>query len=273
MRSKKRVTITEGELKKIIKESIVKVLQDKVIPNMIFSPVDMYSLDNPIVEGLIVSYSEDKVIPYISKTFSLCDNIEKYIKRINEYYGVIISMGSNNGTEVILCAVKKSGLRLCRQITRTMETLCGWNLACVVNETPQINSYDSWFANSHYILQFDKKFDDDVSELVFNKRFIYHVCPNSRLEKIKHIGLTPRSSTWKKFKHEDRVYFYLNKPSLKDITDEFEYGKSINSNGYSLLSIDTSLIDKDIKFYSDPRVRNAVVTTRNIPPQAIKVIE
>lgn len=267
---KKIIKLTENDLKNIIKKSVERVFEENDYSQLLLVPLDENTIRNQLVEGLIISYPLEKVVSYISKSFMLDRNMNNYLSNPYNKYGVIISLKSNNSTDVIMVALRKGINGVYEQIVNSMENLCGWQLSCVVNNTPTANGYPKWFINSHYILQFEKRIDNDATEDVFSRKNIYHVCPLSKIEKIKHIGLTPRDSTWSDFKHKGRIYFYLNKPNISNISKEFSR-KNVVTNGYALLTIDLSLIDKTTQFFYDPRQPGGVITTDNIPPQAITV--
>lgn len=270
--TKNIIKLTESELKDIIKKSVERVFEEHDVSQLLLVPLEENSIRNQLVEGLIVSYPLEKVVSYISKSFMLDRNIDSYLSNPYNKYGVIVSPKSNNSTDVIMIALRKGINGVYEQIVNSMENLCGWQLSCIVNNTPTANGYPKWFINSHYILQFEKRIDNDATEDVFSRKYIYHVCPKSKIEKIKHIGLTPRDSTWEDFKHKGRIYFYLDKPNLSDVSKEFSM-KNVVTSGYALLSIDLSQIDKSTQFFYDPRQPGGVITTDNIPPQAITVLQ
>ena len=270
--TKQVIRLTESELKDIIKKSVEKIFEDYDYPRLLLVPIEENSIRNPLVEGLIVSYPLEKVVSYISKSFVLDKDMNLYLSNPKNKYGVIIPTKSNNSTDVIMVALRKKANGIYEQLVNTMENLCGWQLSCVVNNTPTAKGYPKWFIDYHYVLQFEKRIDNDATEEVFSRKYIYHVCPMSKIEKIKRIGLTPRDSTWNEFKHKDRIYFYLNKPKLSDVSKEFSK-KNVVTNEYALLCIDLSLIDKSTQFFYDPRQPGGVITTDNIPPKAIRIIQ
>ena len=270
--AKNVIKLTENDIRKIIKESVERVFEDYDYPQLLLTPVDEGLIRNPLVEGLITSYPLEKVVSYVSKSFALDKDMKSYLSVPKNKYGVIIPAKSNNSTDVILIAVRKNANGIYEQLINTMEKLCGWQLSCVVNDTPSAKGYPKWFIDYHYVLQFEKRIDNNATEDVFKRKYLYHVCPMSKIERIRHIGLTPRDSTWDEFKHKGRIYFYLNKPNLSNVAKEFSK-KNVVTNGYALLCIDLSLIDNSTQFFYDPRQPGGVITTDNIPPKAITVIQ
>jgi hypothetical protein len=270
--TKKLVRLTENEFINIIKACVKKALEENNFPKLSLSPIQEDMVRRPLDEGLIVSYPIDKVVRHMMMFFKLSNDLNEYVSNPYNKYGVIVPLKTRNSSDVILLAVRKNTGSVYEQIVSTMENLCGWQLSCIVNDTPISKAYPLWFIESHYVLQFEKRFDNDVSDEVFSRKYIYHVCPSSRLEKIRHIGLTPRNSTWNDFKHNGRIYFYLEKSNLSEVANEFSV-KNVNTNGFVLLSINLDFINKDIRFFSDPRQPFGVFTMSNIHPKAITPIE
>lgn len=270
--SNKVIRLTESELIGIINNTVARLFEEYDYPRVHLFPVDEEQLSLSLMEGLMFSYPLEKVVPYLMKTFSLDGNMNSYLSGGGSKNGVVTPMKGNNGTDVIMVAIRKYATGVYEQLKDTMNNLCGWQLSCIVNDTPSSRRYPKWFIDYHYVLQFEKRIDDDATVDVFKQRYIYHVCPTSRLGKIMHIGLSPRDSTWGEFKHKGRIYFYLEIPNLTDISREFSM-KNVATDGYNLLAIDVSLIDKETKFFYDPRQPGGVITTDNIPPKAIKVLQ
>lgn len=115
---------------------------------------------------------------------------------------------------------------------------------------------------------------------------LYHVTPSNVVEKIKKIGLTPRSSQTT-FRHSgSRIYLFFcygidNLESVKNLAKVLAYNRASMSifgyiPHYSILKINPP---KDIKFYFDPSLTKhegfngfGVFTSQNIPPQNITEI-
>ena len=74
-------------------------------------------------------------------------------------------MKSNNNTDVIMVAVRKKAKGIYKQLIITMTNLCGWQLSCIVNNNPTVKNYPEWFINYHYVFQFEKRIDDDVTDV------------------------------------------------------------------------------------------------------------
>jgi len=237
---------------------------------------EMYTMDTirlngdqyVISEGLIRTYPIEKVVECLARLFNLATD-SKLLPQVeagqSKYNGLINIAEGNNDTKEILVFVPDSEYNK-ENIDKYMNK---WGYFC---------SYKRKYLNKAdlIILQYEKKFDIDVTDYIKKSGVIYHIAPNNVVEKIMKKGLIPKNSTWQ-FSHEGRVYcFYqpLSDFGFNEFVNDFQYNKKIgkNNNGFSLLQIDVSLLNNDVKFYADPRQINAVYTMDNIPPQAIKII-
>ena len=122
-----------------------------------------------------------------------------------------------------------------------------------------INNY-----NEIYI-QFEKWLDEDV---VLPKT-LYHVCRSCDVEKIKKLGIHPKSKH-KISHHPDRIYFndnmnYVNS-TISQFKEQDEQKKMVNN--YSVITIDTDKIPSEYKLLLrlDPNFLGAYYTTQNISP-------
>ncbi|MFW6225610.1 MAG: hypothetical protein ACOC3V_01460 [bacterium] len=114
---------------------------------------------------------------------------------------------------------------------------------------------------------FNKKFDFYDSGINI---FLYHVTDEKYLNKIKQIGLTPKSNKTID-NHPDRIYLF---DSIDDL-DLFIKNKSYYIEGYVpiKLKINVKSLPK-LKLYKDPKYPNtdAYYTYDNIPPHSIEII-
>lgn len=121
------------------------------------------------------------------------------------------------------------------------------------------------------IILFERNYDENVQDT----RFLYHATPIERWEKIKKIGLAPRSQSKKGF-HPDRVYFALNLESAEQISEmlfDTEKNKENLSGEYVIIKINQKNLPKEVKFYKDPNFQTGVYTYNNISPQYIEFVE
>lgn len=241
-----------------------------------------YFIEPQPIDEALISYNETKVINHLCHTYKLADKIKSYKKHHQKYQGYIESCENKNHCSVILLALPKSHKELLKEITSSMERSCGWFLVCKLKKS--LPGHECW--------QFEKKKDNDATSDVKSQEYIYHLCPTSRLQKILHVGLTPKKNTWKAYKLDDehtykdrhgqhygwksidRVYAFLKKPNENFLkNNNFKKGKDIESvEGYTLLKIEVSKLKSDVEFYFDPRSEGAVFTLEPIPHSAISVV-
>lgn len=115
------------------------------------------------------------------------------------------------------------------------------------------------------IFNFEKKYD----EIIDVPEFIYHITDIKYLNKIKSIGLTPKTKA-KVSDHPERVYFSLNKKYALNLWEKMKI--FVQKEKGIILTIDTKGLDNT--FYNDPNFANkGVYTYNNIPPTNIINIE
>lgn len=120
----------------------------------------------------------------------------------------------------------------------------------IVNEKP-----------TYLIFDFEAKYDPIVEV----PKYVYHITTTKFVNKIKQIGLTPKTLE-KRSAHPERIYVSLSKKDSDFLFKglKLHFGKNQGVE----LTIDTSVL-KD-PFYEDPNFKGrGVYTYQNIPPQAI----
>lgn len=118
-------------------------------------------------------------------------------------------------------------------------------------------------------IHFEPTYSDEKPQF----KYLYHATPAFRYEKIKRIGLVPKSRS-KKTKHADRIYFATNPRDarliaamLANYEKRFQYEEK---KPYIILRINTESIP-NFKIYQDPAWELGVYSTSNIPPSAIEI--
>lgn len=277
---KTSIKIDEERLGNIIKEVVEEILFNGLPKHDI--PGDMYwsvLQESPYIikEGLIKSYPIKDVIHAISKMFNFFVYGSKTEKNKELYY-----LDNNES--------KYSGLIGINEFTRNKSERIE-----IIVKTDDFNQTDfdryflkyGWFCSFSNKLEFynnlicyvyEKKFDIDVTEIAFNNKYLYHICPNVYLNRINAKGLVPKYSSWNKFYNPERIYFFINEIPRNEflkIINNFEKGKNVyNSNdGWSLLKIDILGTTNSPHFYFDPRMENGVYTMDSIPPENIEIID
>lgn len=117
-------------------------------------------------------------------------------------------------------------------------------------------------------LECEAKFDQTVNNI---PEFLYHVTPLPNWEKIKTVGLIPKSRSKRAF-HPERVYLGKDEETIIKLAPLFY--QTTGERNWVLLKIDTGLIPGGyFKLYYDPNFKYGYYTLNNIPPQAIKKIK
>lgn len=207
-----------------------------------------YLFEYGLSEGITTTYPINVVIRYMKQMFGL-DDKTIHLKRKN-----------TNGVDVIITNIVKSA-KLRQDIIKAMD-LCGFFCARTV------------VTKSLFTLQFEPKHETDMSdELRTNNRFLYHITPKYNENKIKSIGLSPKSKN-ELFDFPNRIYFLQEDIDIDEIEKMTYalsyYNSSLGNNGrYVILTIDLNKVNDNTPFFQDPNHHMAVYTTWNIPKQAI----
>lgn len=241
------IKIDEQDLENIVME-VLKILKEKQHASF-DNPVSRV-MKLPLSEGLIKTYPMEKTIQYIKDYFKLSDD---------EIYPI----NAENGREQIAINVPIVGDNLER--VEKAFTLCGYYLGYPKKDTLKPNTI--------YELQFEKKYDDDFSkQLRKHESVLYHVSPIYYAEKIKHIGLTPRSRNGV-FDYPDRTYFIIGsaKEIIPHVVSELDSSltNKMNNGKYCIITLDLNRIPENVKFYLDPNAKYSVYTYDNISPNSI----
>jgi len=155
------------------------------------------------------------------------------------------------------------------------------------------NAYYESFEYRPYTKQLHKKLEDNdiVFAIILSAKYgeevdiksskfeysdypyLYHATPRQYVDKIKKIGLTPKTKN-KKAIHPDRVYFSktieLAQNLIPQLAQFSEPDYKTNQADYAVLKIDSKKLPPDTKFYDDPDMSGgAVYILGNVPPNAI----
>ena len=238
--AKQIIRLTESELKEIVIQCVNKTL-------LWNEHNEDYIHRQMVDEALIYSYEASMVIRHLCSTFYLAKGLREYNRNPSNYQGYVEKRKNKNNCSVILLSLPVTNNALLKEITLSMEKACGWFLACQIQSVLQ--GHEAW--------QYEKKIDDDATTDVVSRQFVYHLCPTSRLQKILHVGLLPKKTTYCAFMLDDghtfrgrlgqhygwmtvdRVYVFLDKPSKAFLTHNTFQHKNIITSTYILLQIDT----------------------------------
>ena len=262
----------------------------RILPNI--GSMELHTLSHSygysLTEGLITSYPIDKVIDILSRELYLkrlkdynrnfsTDYLISLTTRRSEYCGTIQKIKGSNDTDRISITVAKDGYNKNKELLDKYLVPSGYFCYGIYNDSYE--SEDGKYAFDTFV--YEKKFDNDVTNSIFKyKRELYHITLNAYVDKILRQGLKPKDSEWINdlFPAKDRIYFFLNDVTNTVFKNPEIYffdkeNKNTYNTGYTLLKIDVSKLNKNIKFYSDPRQNNSVFTYDSINPEAIKIVD
>jgi hypothetical protein len=135
------------------------------------------------------------------------------------------------------------------------------------NEKIVKNAFQNPLIHSIY-LECEAKFDQKVNKI---PEFLYHITPLRNWEKIKNIGLAPKSRS-KRAYHPERIYLGKDEKNTIKLAPKFYQDTGLNE--WVLLKINTELVPGDyLRLYYDPNYKYGYYTLNNIPPQAIEKIQ
>ena len=229
------------------------------------------TLEEILEEGVFMSHDAEKIYDILNKHFKIIRIDQgRQVPSENEigiefdaYKDTNHSYGTNE-VSVISIVIHKSNKSI-ENIKKFFE-LCGW----VNSETIEYEK-DSDFL----VCTFEKRREEDALPL---PKYLYHITPENKLNKILKIGLTPRSEN-KIGEHPERIYFFITKDlvmNYKSYADSFwksKHGDTKRKEKYVLLKIDTKKCRSDFKIYGDPNMVRGVWSFDNIPAEAITVEE
>lgn len=221
---------------------------------------DLYEEIKHIYEGLIISQPLNSINDIIKRNFPRYIYQPKY--DINEL-------------EIFLY-IKEQKIPDIEQLNKLIENL-GWYISLIrINYTGgkyQLISYEYLRSNKpnfhntfSIILYCEAKFD-----IIYDKSisYLYHITTSNKINKIKQIGLTPKSNN-KKTTHSERIYFTINKQSALELYSKFKRDKPHQE--FSLIIINGKEI-RNLRLFKDPNFKHGLYTYQNIPPLFIDNIE
>lgn len=123
-------------------------------------------------------------------------------------------------------------------------------------------------------ISFEPKYDYEINLEELSKKSggkLYHVTPKKHIEKIKKIGLTPRSESKRSY-HPDRVYLTYLENAAFEIADQLG---SHEGDDMVKIIIDINKLRSRVKFYVDVNFFPiGIYTMDNISPKSFsKIVE
>jgi hypothetical protein len=245
--AKKVMHLAEEDLKEVVKKSVKSVLDEAR-----YDEIDGFgaiTYGNPfgmclakpskLLEGLIKTYPIEKTVKYMRKFLGFNEDDDTFVK---------LGKDEQNGNFIDFYVLKKWKYysNIISQIKKGMN-LCGYHFSFQI-DVVYCNEMATY-------LQYEPKFNDKIADI--NKwNTIYHVTSIYNFQKIKEIGLCPKSSNTF-LSYPPRVYCFNGDSNLKDIIDltsSLDMHKNIDSKDpskydekhldrrYIIISINTSKI-------------------------------
>lgn len=200
-------------------------------------------------------------------------DIHKTLKELNtrfksEFKLSKIKFEENNVIEIIFDKLNFFNIE---KINKFMKSF-GWNIALINGEEESNSNFSKQLLKSEIVIQYEARFDEDAN---LTQDILYHLTPDTRYEKIKRMGLVPKSKS-RIATHPERVYLFgdLNDVGWlsADLYDSEPEDAKKYIKKYYLLKIDLATIKDKVKLYKDPNMEDAYYTTNTIPPIYISLI-
>lgn len=227
-------------------------------------------------EAIIRSYPAKNIIANLMNTFAI---------GAPDWYSEKVHTGIIWETNAKIFILLKPSEKLSTAIKDRMFDF-GWNCYHDGDEKTFKPEESKIIGDKYIALIFDKKFNEDMTDNVKRAGKLYHFANVDVIKKIKENGLCPKLSSWSLFNGGDkndetwlpendkknyaRIYLFTKENAVNPIS--YFASKPHRENTYYELEIDVAKCP-NAKFYYDPRMRYAVYTFDNIPPEAIKVIK
>lgn len=227
-----------------------------------------------LYEGLIYTHSLEMLLPEL---YSLGFKRNQF-EFNNNKISILFNLDINNEKRYL-------------ELNRIMDNVGGWFHGASIAGIILKNKFDFIKEiNGQVILQYEPKFDINIA----TPEKIYHLTKQNKLEKIKKNGLTPRSSE-DFFNFKDRIYFSINKNSLRNFAKQkkqielnniYEKERALKYKSkeqkekeleqvgkFSILTIKPNWGRVSTYFFKDPNFFDGYYTKENIPPLSIINIE
>lgn len=217
-------------------------------------------------ETILYSFDSDRVVDVLRQFFEYSDI--KIIKDIKK----------QNNSEIRITLFLNNTSANLKKLIQYIHNLLNWYIGRVLcvkkNEIKfNIDKYDekdllkNYSEKDYNILTIIlyPHYDLELSEL---PKTLYHITDEKFIEKIKKIGLIPKSTS-KIETHPDRIYFLKSKSDISKILSN----PNFKIEHPYLLTIDNSKI-KNLKLFEDSNFKTfGLYGYQNIPPKYITVIE
>lgn len=212
---------------------------------------------NLLYEGLIVSHPINDVKNQLLKSGFKEDQVD------------IIE--NQNGTKVVFLFfyIDENKNKRYENLIQLMENKLGWIHSATLDYDKRLQKDKKEFliyAKGFFYLQFEAKFDVELSERE-RPQYLYHITPLRKLNKIRYIGLVPKTRT-KLFNYNDRIYFSNTIEALLPIVPTLYQAmvKPANptrdDNTFIILRINNEIR----RLFKDPNFEDGVYSLENVHP-------
>ena len=214
--------------------------------------------DKRIEEGLITSYPLETLVDKLSNKYDITPNYDDYTFRIKYKFNENLKIAQHE----------------LENIDVPMFNLWGWHISLILIDEKRfgnnVNFFNWCIQNEH--IELELLFEPKYGRMLQRKppKFLYHLTPKNKLEKIEKQGLVPKFES-KRTSNPERIYFSTNINGVIEImVDIFLSNKDAQ---LSLLEIDTREM-QDVKFYIDPSFKTSGIYTLDyISPTYISTIK
>lgn len=205
-----------------------------------------------LYEGLIKSYSAEKVSMYVMRYFS--DDVVKARVR------------NRNGVEIVEVFIPKDE-RYLEQVKKIMEYPCGYTLARIGirDDIQQMKLF------------FEPKFQKSINDEISEHETLIHISPYYNRDKIIKYGFSPKFKN-NMFNYEGRIYFFSTLSKIEnilalsaDIALAKDSEKTKNVFDFYYVNPQELVKDEKVEFHRDSMLSDAIAywTYDNIPPTYI----
>lgn len=250
--------MNKKDVKNIISEVVSETL--KIRNKEIYELNEKIKLSELLHEGLLFTYPIESTVRHLIANGLKKEQITNQVE---------------NDSDVMYITIKPE-IALFEFLNKKMDVY-GWYFNSAVtlidNKTyKDIAEAVKNAGNKSIDLAFTAKFDIELEDI---PNMLYHVTTSSRYEKIKQVGLIPKTKS-KLNNHPDRIYLFktYNKQHVDELIKHLfktEIVKYEYKNQYVILAINT--LNFGVRFFNDPDSHNACYTLENIPHSVIMLMK
>jgi hypothetical protein len=145
-----------------------------------------------------------------------------------------------------------------------------------------LNSLKEFDKVKYIEINLEAKYDIEL-DMKFAPEFLYHITNSKYIEKIRTIGLVPKTHS-KLANHPERIYLAISEEVVRNILiKQLKYAANKNKQDidirtgkeveWFLITISVKDLPQVQRFFRDPNYDNGIYTLTNIRPQSIEKIE